>query len=184
MKPAHSSLSPFAYQTSSSSRSHRGGETQKTKIPHESRDTLERPPKKDHRTIEEGTSSGRGPTPHTSSASSLFSQQNITLEDIPALYPPSTPSSPKVSISGPVSISRRTRSTAWSPPQSLVKAVAPQAVSQQPTVEDDVEGATPTPKLVKAAPQRCRPCGSENTTAHTSSRPCTIVSPGTSPSQI
>ncbi len=108
----------------------------------------------DSRTSDEGRSSDRRSQAHSPSTSSLFSRQNLTLEEIPTSTPPLTPVSPKMSTSRQMPSSRPAKPTPRPSSQSLVRALAQQAASQQPKVEDDVESFTPIPMLVKTPTEK------------------------------
>lgn len=147
MKPTFSSTSPIAYQVPLTSRSQRPADVPRNEASHDSRDIPERLMKKQSRSSDEGTSGRRSSRSHSMSRSSLFSQQNVTLEDIHESTPPSTapsnPISPTVLTPRPVSLSRSVKSTPRSPPQALIRATAQQGTFQHPKVEVDVELLVP-----------------------------------------
>ncbi|KAL9626969.1 MAG: hypothetical protein Q9164_007744, partial [Protoblastenia rupestris] len=173
MKSSFSSTSPFAYQVPPSSKSHRSGEHSRSRPLPESGDTSERISKKPSRSSDEGRSKGKGSRSHSSSASTIFSQQNVTLEDIPITSPPLTTSTPTMSSSKPVSTIRPAMSTPRQAPQSVERPSAQRARTLQPTVEEDVESVTSTPRLAKTPSQKsmdavqppARPCTPVLTTA-------------------
>ncbi|ERF68510.1 hypothetical protein EPUS_05649 [Endocarpon pusillum Z07020] len=143
MKSSFSSTSPFAYQIPPSSKSHRSGEHSRSKPLPESGDVSERIVKKPPRSSDEGRSKGKSSRSQSSSASTLFSQPNVTLEDIPISNLPSS-----LSTTRPAMVTPRPA------PQFVERSVAQRAPTLQPTVEEDVQSVTSTPRMAKKLPQK------------------------------